>query len=83
MTTRLSDMAPARDPDLLADLGFRIQFLRQEIGLTQVELATRVGTSTWSISRWERGHVGPHISFIVALANALGCTTDWLVGRTA
>jgi len=44
---------------------------RIEQGLTQKELAYRVGTKQSSISRFESGSYNPTISFLKRLANAL------------
>jgi superfamily II DNA or RNA helicase/DNA-binding XRE family transcriptional regulator len=37
----------------------RIKHLRGELGLTQTQLATRLGVSFVTVNRWERGHVKP------------------------
>ena len=44
---------------------------RLESGLTQVELANRMGTKQSAISRFERGAYNPTISFLRRLASAL------------
>lgn len=49
----MSVMAPP------SDLGERIQRRRQELRLTQVELAALVGVSESSIIRWEGGKMPP------------------------
>ena len=56
------------------DYSKSIKRLREKLFLTQEDLATRLGTSTVSISRWERGEHEPtmkmkrqlHLLFIEA-----------------
>ncbi|WP_229743981.1 helix-turn-helix transcriptional regulator, partial [Aliidongia dinghuensis] len=57
-------------------LGRRIKVLRESAGLTQTELASRLGKGTSSISQIERGLVLPSISTVEAIANAVGCGID-------
>ena len=45
-------------------LAERIRRLRKRLGLTQTELAERMGVSFASINRWENGHVEPLPAFI-------------------
>jgi transcriptional regulator with XRE-family HTH domain len=62
-------------------LGERIALLRRRHRLTQQQLAARLGVAQSEIHRLERGGVkDPHMSRVVALAQALHVTTDWLVG---
>jgi transcriptional regulator with XRE-family HTH domain len=62
-------------------LGERVKRLRTERRLTQTELADRAHVSQAIISRLE-GKVRHNVNADVlkALAKALGCTTDYLVG---
>src|SRR5262245_29930418 len=54
----------------------RLRELRTEAGLTQEELAEKVGVKRDAIARWERGRREPRVSNVHALAEALGvdCT---------
>lgn len=45
---------------------------RQKLGLTQAELANKIGTKQSAISRFERGTYNPTIAFLNKIANALG-----------
>ena len=54
--------------------------LRLSQGMTQAQLATKVGCYTTDISRWESGKHKPGIQYIIKLADALGCTIDKIVG---
>ncbi len=57
----------------------RIKERRQEMGMTQSQLAELVGVTPQAISKWENGVGSPDISLIVPLANALRITTDELL----
>ncbi|MEB3179066.1 MAG: helix-turn-helix transcriptional regulator [Nostocaceae cyanobacterium] len=54
--------------------------LREEAGLSQEELARRVGVSVTTISRWERGASSPMLTVpqMKALCKALGKSLDEL-----
>ena len=57
-----------------------LKFLRQEIGLGQVELATKLGVSKGVISMWENGLREPSMSSLIAVAKFFGVSIDYLVG---
>jgi len=52
--------------------GYQVAGLRIDRGLTQTELAERVGTKQGSISRLETGATGPDLAFLRRVVNALG-----------
>ena len=62
-------------------LGERIRKRRQEVGLSQRELARRLGIRHATISDLERG-VQKDMSIVLlrGLARALGVTSDWIIG---
>jgi transcriptional regulator with XRE-family HTH domain len=45
---------------------------RIEAGLSQVELARRLGTTQSVVSRWERGHDEPRLSTLARIVRACG-----------
>jgi transcriptional regulator with XRE-family HTH domain len=53
--------------------------LRKEKGLTQAELAEKLGYSDKAISRWERGDTLPDISMLYEICNYYNITLDMLV----
>ena len=53
---------------------------RKQLGLTQDELAERVGTSKQIVSRYELGQRSPKIGMANKFAEALGTTLDELLG---
>jgi transcriptional regulator with XRE-family HTH domain len=62
-------------------LGYRIRMHRARLRLSQSDLGDRIGLSTNGISLIERGEVDPRASVIRAIADALGVSTDYLLGR--
>ena len=58
----------------------RLKKLRKSAGLTQTELADRMGVHPQTISKWERGISQPDISQLAALASALGVSIEELFG---
>lgn len=53
--------------------------MRRERGMTQRELAARVGCYPKDISRWENGVRTPGAESLAKLAAALGCTSDDII----
>lgn len=59
----------------------RLMLLRQKLGLSQEELAKRLGVSRSAVSLWELGKRSPDIPTINLLADFFDVTTDYLLGR--
>ncbi len=59
----------------------RIKELREEFGLTQKELAAKIGNVQRNISNWENGSSEPDCETLVRLADVFGVTMDELFGR--
>ena len=60
-------------------LGDRIRHARERVGLSQIELARRIGLSKNAMNSIEGGDADPRASRIVAIAQALGVSTDALL----
>lgn len=60
-------------------LNEKVYWCRKQTGLSQEELAARIGVSRQSISKWETGDASPEISKLPLLAQTFGVTTDWLL----
>ena len=59
----------------------RLRELRIKSGLTQNEIATRLGVSGQTILNWENGIYEPKISQLIQLADLFNVTVDYLVER--
>lgn len=62
------------------DLGLRILSVLQKQGLTQKELATRIGVTEGVISRYISGDREPKPNVLANIATALHTTSDFLLG---
>ena len=60
-------------------IGPRIAALRRERGMSQAELAASIGLSPSALGMYEQGRREPSADTMVALARALGVTTDFLL----
>ena len=60
-------------------LGERIAYYRKKSGFSQEALAERLHVSRQAISKWETGEATPDAERIIALAAALGISTDTLL----
>ncbi|MBZ0275101.1 MAG: helix-turn-helix domain-containing protein, partial [Anaerolineae bacterium] len=58
----------------------RLRDLRLSLGLTQDELAERVGCEVLQIWRYESGKAKPTMDYIVSLAASLNTSADYLLG---
>ena len=58
----------------------KIKSLREKRGLTQSELARRLGITRSSVNAWEMGISVPSTQYIVELANMFGVSSDFLLG---
>lgn len=55
-------------------LGRRVAAFRESAGLTQVDLAGRIGADAMAISRLERGVTTPSVRRLASIADVLGVT---------
>lgn len=63
-------------------LGRKILECRQNKGLTQEELAGRIGVTPQALSKWERGQSLPDVALLADLCQILGCSADLLLGMS-
>ncbi len=61
-------------------LGKRIVAHRKRLGLTQDQLAERLGVTAQAVSKWENDQSCPDITMLPKLAEIFGVTTDELLG---
>jgi len=58
------------------DAGALIHECREHAGLSQAELAERLGTTQSAISRWEHGHDSPRVDTLGRIFQACGFEAD-------
>lgn len=78
------DFVPEKDTaaplDRCADLSSDLVRRRKALGMTQQELADKTGVGRTTVTMWETGAGNPRIQVLPALARALQCTVDELLG---
>ena len=62
--------------------GDRIAALREQLELTQEELAEKIGISRAALSHYEKNRRQPDYELVKKFADFFGVTTDYLLGRT-
>lgn len=60
--------------------GHRLRMRREEMDLSQEQLAQRVGVDQRQISRWELGASDLRISTLIKLVDVLNVDVNWLMG---
>ncbi len=63
-------------------LGDKIKGLRKKAGMTQSELAKRLGISGSAVGMYEQGRREPDNKTLLKLCSVFGITTDYLLGNT-
>lgn len=67
---------------LMSTMGPRIRAARNQIGVTQRQLARRLGLSESFYARIEKGHALPSVGTLVKIVDVLGLSVDYLFGFT-
>ena len=68
----------------MSTIGARIAKRRKDLGMTQEDLAGKLGVSAQAVSKWENDVSGPDISLLAPLVKTLDMTTDELLtGKTS
>ena len=57
-------------------LGKRIAGMRRQRGISQTELAERLGVTSQAVSKWECGNAIPDIEILLALSHLFGVTIN-------
>lgn len=71
---------PRRKPTRAPERGHRIAQARKKKGLTQPQLADRVGVSRPTIARIEAGLTSPSVQIALAISRQLGESVETLFG---
>lgn len=61
------------------ELGERIQSLRKMQGISQDELADKIGVSRQAVSKWENQQSIPDLDKVIMLSDYFGVTTDYIL----
>ncbi|MBP5587328.1 MAG: helix-turn-helix transcriptional regulator [Treponema sp.] len=61
-------------------LSNQIKTLRQNAGISQIELAAELGVTKQSISNWENDNIMPSIDMLIKIAKFFSVSTDFLLG---
>ncbi|MEM9232844.1 MAG: helix-turn-helix transcriptional regulator [Pseudomonadota bacterium] len=79
--TLKTDMAP---PEPAEDtIGARIRQARKELGLSQGDLAARLGVSQPTVANWESNVHNPRQLMLAKIGDALEASLGWLAGGNA
>lgn len=68
--------------DMKIFLGERLKEQREELGLTQRELAERLGINPVTYLHYEKGQREPPLALLADMACFFGVTVDYLLGLT-
>lgn len=63
----------------MANFSFNLQQYRMDSGMTQEQLAEKMGVSRQTVSKWESGASYPEMEKLIALCSLFDCTLDALV----
>lgn len=58
----------------------KMRCLREHYGITQTQLAERLGVTKSAVNAWETGTNSPSLTYIIKLAQIYGVSTDYLLG---
>ena len=60
----------------------KFKFLREKMGLSQMDLGEKLGVTQQSVYAWERGDALPRLQTAIALAELYNVSIDYILGRT-
>ena len=75
------DSLKLSDEERRKDFGARIRIMRKSLGLTQADLAKKIGVTKQAITTYETGIREPSFKNLIKLSRVLNVTTDWLLGE--
>lgn len=75
------DSLKISDEERRKDFGARIRIMRKSLGLTQADLAKKIGVTKQAITTYETGIREPSFRNLIKLSRVLNVTTDWLLGE--
>lgn len=75
------DSLKLSDEERRQQFGARVRIMRKALGLTQTELAEKLGVTNQAIATYEKGKREPNFRNLLGLSRALNVTIDWLLGN--
>lgn len=60
----------------------RIKILREELNITQQELADKINGAKSTIAMYEKGDRKPSMEVLIKLSDIFNCTIDYLLGKS-
>lgn len=60
----------------------RIKFLREELNMTQQELADKIDGAKSSVAMYEKGDRKPSMEVLIKLTEIFDCSIDYLLGKS-
>ncbi len=60
----------------------RLKEIREEKGVTQLQLANYMNTKQQTVSKWEKELLEPAYDSLIKLCKFFDCTSDYLLGLT-
>ena len=75
------DSLKLTDEERRKQFGARIKNMRKSLGLTQADLAKKIGVTKQAITTYETGIREPSFRNLIKLSRVLNVTTDWLLGE--
>ena len=66
----------------MVNIADRIRYLRDKAGLTQSDLAKKLGISRSAVNSWEMSLSSPSLENIIEITKIFGVSADFLVSNT-
>ena len=60
-------------------MGKRLRWARERLGMSQIDVAAKLGITNISVSNYERGHREPDFATLIRLAELYNVSVQWLV----
>lgn len=67
---------------MIVNIADRIRYLRDKAGMTQVDLAKRLGISRSAVNSWEMSLSSPSLSNIVEMTEIFNVSADYLISSS-
>ena len=60
-------------------IGDRIKSLRNDVGMSQAELARKLSVTRSSVNAWESGFSAPTAQYIIEICSLFHCSSDYVL----